>query len=248
MDSRRFDVLHQTTDNHSTGVIAERVHVHLNGIFEVLVNQHRMVWLHLHGFAHVAVEFLFVEHHLHGSSAQDVGGTHDDWIAHPRRHGPCLLLTACQAIAGLADVQIPEDGFELFAVLGPVDRFRRGAPDAGAGCAPLSTIKPAQQGNREFQRRLSTELHHHAIGTLRFDHIENVLQGERFEVEAVAGVVISGHRFRIAVHHHRGDPLILPCKGGMAAAVVEFDPLPDPVGSTTEDHHLAAALAATHLR
>ena len=147
----------------------------------------------------------------------------------------------------MADVQIAEDGFELLAVFGPVDRFRGGAPDAGARGAPLIAVQPAQQRNGEFQRRLSTELDHHAIGTLRFDHIENVLQGERFEVEAVAGVVIGGHRFRIAVHHHRGDPLILPCKGGMAAAVVEFDALPDSVGSTAEDHHLAAVLTTTHL-
>ena len=247
MDSRRFDVLHQTTHDHSTGVIAEGVHVHLNSVFEVLVNQHRMVGLHLHGFAHVAVEFLFVEHHFHGPSAQDVRGTHDDRVAHSCGHGPCFLFAACQAVAGLADIQIAEDGFELLAVFGPVDRFRGGAPDAGARGAPLIAVQPAQQRNGEFQRRLSTELDHHAIGTLRFDHIENVLQGERFEVEAVAGVVIGGHRFRIAVHHHRGDPLILPGKGGMAAAVVEFDALPDSVGSTAEDHHLAAVLTTTHL-
>ena len=69
----RFDVFHQTTDNHGSGVIAEGVHVHFHGIFEVLVNQHRMVGLHLNGLTHVAVEFFFVEHHLHGPPAQDVG-------------------------------------------------------------------------------------------------------------------------------------------------------------------------------
>ena len=96
-----------------------------------------------------------------------------------------------------------------------------------------------QQRQRQLQRGLAAELNNHPIGALGFDHVEHVFEGQRFEVEAIAGVVIGGHRLRVAVHHHRGQPLLLQGKGGVAAAVVELDALADPVGTAAQDHHLA---------
>ena len=80
-----------------------------------------------------------------------------------------------------------------------------------------------------------------------FDHIEDILKGERLEVQAVAGVVVGGNRLGIAVHHHRSNAVFLGCKGGVAAAVVELDPLADAVGTSPQDHHLALRLRALHL-
>ena len=81
----------------------------------------------------------------------------------------------------------------------------------------------------------------------RLDHIEDVLKGEWFEIEPIAGVVVGRYGFRVAVHHHRGQALFLKGEGGMAAAVIKFDSLADPVWTTAQDHHLGSAFRL-HLR
>ena len=89
---------------------------------------------------------------------------------------------------------------------------------------------------------MTAELHDDTVGLLGFDDIENVLEGERFEIKPVAGVVVGGDRLWVAVHHDGGQPLLLQSKGGMAAAVIELDALADAVGATAKNHHLAATL------
>ena len=124
MDARRLDVLHHTADHHYPLPIAKGIHIHFDGVIEVLVDQHWVVGLHLHRFHHVAVELGFVVDDLHGAPAQHVAGAHNHWIAHARSDGPGLGLTAGQAIAGLADLQPAQDRFKLLPVFGGVDRFR----------------------------------------------------------------------------------------------------------------------------
>src|SRR3546814_9667319 len=57
----------------------------------------------------------------------------------------------------------------------------------------------------QLQRRLAAELHddtlQNAAALLLARNADNVLGGQRLEVEAVRGVVIRRHRLRIAVHH-----------------------------------------------
>ena len=69
------------------------------------------------------------------------------------------------------------------------------------------------------------------------DDFQHVLGGERL-VEPVGGVVVGRHRLRIAVDH---DGLIAGVgerEAGVAAAIVEFDALADPVRAATEDDDL----------
>ena len=239
MNTGWFDVLHQTADHHSTGVIAERININLNGILEVLINQHRVVGFHLHRLAHVAVQFGLIEHHFHRPSAQDIRGAHNDGITDIGRNRSGFLFAACQAVTGLADVQIAKDGFELLAVLGPVNRFRGCTPDRSSCCTSVVAGEPVQQWNGELQRGLTAELDHHTIGLLNLNDIENIFKSQRLEIETVAGVVIGRHRLGVAVHHHCGDALLLRGERGVAAAVIELDALADAIRSTTQNHHLA---------
>ena len=246
MDARRFDVFHQAADDHVALVVAERIDVHLNRIFQVLVDQHRMVGFHLNRLQHVAIELLFVEDHLHGATTQHIGRADHHRIAHAGRHIPGFRLTAGQAMPGLANLQLAQDRFELLAIFSTVDRLRRRAPDLGPCGATFLGVEPVQQGNRQFQWGLPPELDHHAVRLLDLDHIEDILEGEGLEIEAVAGVVVRRDGLRVAVHHHRCDACVLSGEGGMAAAVVEFDPLANPVGPAPKDHHLAPAAAIAH--
>ena len=72
-------------------------------------------------------------------------------------------------------------------------------------------------------------------GELAGADLEHLLRAERLEVEAVRRVVVGRDRLRVAVDHHglvaeRPEGL-----GGMDAAVVELDPLADPVRAGAED-------------
>ena len=68
---------------------------------------------------------------------------------------------------------------------------------------------------------------------------EHVFEGERLEVEAVAGVVIGGDGFGIAVDHDGLEAVFTEGEGGVATAIVELDALPDAVGTAAENNDLA---------
>src|ERR1019366_3809355 len=70
------------------------------------------------------------------------------------------------------------------------------------------------------------------------EHGEHVFQRKRLEVEAVGGVVIGGDGFRVAVHHHRLVAVFFQRERGGAAAIIEFNSLPDPAGAAAEDDNL----------
>ena len=68
---------------------------------------------------------------------------------------------------------------------------------------------------------------------------EDVFEGERLEVEAVAGVVVGGDGFGVAVDHDGLVAVFAEGKGCVATAVIELDALPDAVGATAEDDDFA---------
>ena len=185
-----LDVLHQATNDNLAVVIAQGIDIHFGGVLEVLIDQHRLVGVHLHRFSHVAIQFIGAKDHLHGPASEHIAGSDDHGVADPLGDRPGFIFTAGNAIGRLTNLQLAQHGFELFAVFGQVDRLGRGAPNAATGGLALGRLEPAQQRQRQLERCLSAELHDHPLGALRFDHIENVFEGEWLEVEAVAGVVI----------------------------------------------------------
>jgi hypothetical protein len=71
------------------------------------------------------------------------------------------------------------------------------------------------------------------------ENLEHVLGGQRLEIKPIGRVVVGAHRLRIAIDHDRLEPRVAEREGGMAAAIVELDALPDPVGPAAEDDDLA---------
>src|SRR4030065_2102247 len=68
--------------------------------------------------------------------------------------------------------------------------------------------------------------------------MEGIFKGQRFEIEFVGGVVVCGGRFGIGVDHDRLVPQLFEGKRRMDAAVVKFDALADPVGTSSQNHDL----------
>ena len=72
-------------------------------------------------------------------------------------------------------------------------------------------------------------------GLLAIADGEHLLRRERLEVEPVGGVVVGGDGLRVAVDHDRLVPERAERLRGVDAAVVELDPLADPVRPRAED-------------
>ncbi len=103
----------------------------------------------------------------------------------------------------------------------------------------------AFQSGGEIERRLSAELHDHALRLFLFVDVEHVFERQRLEVEFVARVVVGRDRLRVRVDHDGFDPEFAQGEGGVDAAVVELDALADAVRPAAEDHDLAFRVGAT---
>jgi hypothetical protein len=75
-----------------------------------------------------------------------------------------------------------------------------------------------------------------------FNNGENIFERERFEVQPVGGIVIGRDRLRIAIHHDGFEAILAKGIRGVAAAVIEFNSLPDAVGAAAENHDFGARL------
>ena len=128
----------------------------------------------------------------------------------------------------MLQAQSVDNQAKAFAVFGQVDALGAGPQDRNA-CR--------LQGSREVQWGLTAELDDHAQGLHSFDHVENILDRERLEEQAVRGVIVGADGLRVGVDHHYLVAVGPKRKGSLATAVVELDPLPDPVRPAPQDHH-----------
>ena len=103
-----------------------------------------------------------------------------------------------------------------------------GTPAAASGTASLSGVWPPNCTITPY-------------GLLAVHDREHVLERQRLEVEPVGRVVVGRDRLRVAVDHDRLEAVVLEREGGVHAAVVELDALPDAVRAAAEDHDLLAA-------
>ena len=101
MHARLLDVLHDAADEHVLAV-GDGVHIDLNRVAEIRVEQHRALSRDDHGLGDVAGELGVVMHDLHGSTAQHVGRADDEWEAEPRGDRARFLRRARDAARGLA--------------------------------------------------------------------------------------------------------------------------------------------------
>ena len=111
----------------------------------------------------------------------------------------------------------------------------------------LSTLVPmigtpaASSALGQVQRRLPAELHDHPLRLHPVADVEHVLGRQRLEEEVVAGVVVGGDGLRVRVDHDGLEAGLAQREGGLAAAVVELDPLADAVRAAAEDHDAVLA-------
>ena len=92
------------------------------------------------------------------------------------------------------------------------------------------------QRSREVQRRLAAKLHDHPVALFLLINFQHILERQRLEVEAVAGVVVGRNGLGIRVHHHALVAHFTEGEARVHAAVVELDALADTVRAAAENH------------
>ena len=172
---------------------------------------------------------------LHRAPAEHVRGPNQEREADVLGDQRRLLGRVRGPVGRVGDLQPAQQGAEAAAVLGQVDRVDG---------RPQERHARVLKRLRQAQRRLAAELDDHALGLLDLEHREHVLGGQRLEVEAVRRVVVGRDRLRVAVDHHRVAARLAHGHRRMHAAVVELDPLADPVRPGAEDHDRGAVTAA----
>ena len=229
MDTRLLDVLHDPPEIQVDPVV-ERIHIDLDGLVQELVDQHRMLRAGLGRPLDVVGEHRLVVDDLHASPTQHVRRPHEHRVADLGSDRTGLLGAAGQPVPGHRQSGLVQHLSERPALLGQVDRLR-GRPQQ------RHTLR--LQPSREPQRRLTTELTddacHRTHRLFGRDDLEHVLECQRLEIEPVRGVVVGGHRLRVAVDHDRLEAGLAQRESRVHAAVVELDPLTDAVGSRAED-------------
>src|SRR2546425_139865 len=107
-------------------------------------------------------------------------------------------------------------------------------------CPRTTSAQRPCERQREVDRRLAAKLKDDPVRVLLFDDVQNVLDQERFEVQARGDVEVGGDRLRVVVRNDRGDALLPQREDALDAAIVELDALADPDGSTADNQDLAS--------
>ena len=242
MDTGLLDVFHDAADV-DLAAVAQCIDVDLDCIFEESVYQYRTVVRDLRRVGDVRRERGLVVHDLHAASAENVGRTHQHRVADSRGD----LTSSVERRRG-AVLRCRQSGFvehlaEFAPVLGEVDGLGRRSDDRDA-CG-LQSLGESERG---LSAELDDDAPHRARRRLGPVHLEDVLEGQWLEVQAVCGVVVGGDGFGIAIDHHRLVAGFGQCLRCVHTAVVEFDALTDAVGTRAEDEHLGAVLLRGHFR
>ncbi len=116
---------------------------------------------------------LFVIGDHHGAPAEHVAGAHQHRISDAPRDFAGLFHAGCRSVGRAGDAQLIEQFAEEFAILRQIDVLGVGADDRHVQLL---------QRDREIQRRLSAELHDHAIGLFGVIDIQHVFERKRLEV------------------------------------------------------------------
>ena len=229
MDAGLLDVLHDPAEVHLVAVV-DRVDVDLDGLVEEPVDQHRMLRRGLRGLGDVPDQRLVVVDDLHAAPAKHVRGTDQDRVADLPGHLHRLLTAVCRAVPWRCQPGLGQHPRERPTILGEVNRLRAGAHDG-------DTL--GHEGLGQAQRGLPAELDddagHRSRLALNVDHLEDVLEGQRLEVEPAGRVVVGGHGLGVAVDHDRVETVVPQGKARMDTGVVELDALPDAVRSGAQD-------------
>ncbi len=228
MHACKLDMLKHSSDNGRLAV-GNTIHVQLNGFFKKFVEQHRFARSNGEGFFNYGLKFILVVHDKHSPTPENKGWTKKDRVTNTGCSFLGVLGQKGCFVLRLLEVQFVQDLLEFLTVFGQINAFGRSADDFHA-----CFLEPGGK----IERSLPTILNDCPVALFLVVDFKDVLEGERFEIQSVRGVVISGDGFGVGVDHHGLEAGLAQREGGMNAAIIEFNALPYAVGPATENHDL----------
>ena len=176
-------------------------------------------------------QHFFIQYDFHGTPTQYIR-----WTNHQRVSDLFCDFKGLFQVAGHTRFRLGDSKFahqlpKSVPILGQIDGFRRCSQNFDAGFSQLIG---------DVQRRLPAELNNYTLWFLLFINAQNILDGQGFKIEFIRGVVIRRDGFRVAVDHDGLIPFFPNGKGGMNTAIVKFNALPNPVGTTPKNHNFLA--------
>ena len=188
----------------------------------------------------IVVETLGVVDDLHTAAAEHVAGAHQDRIANALGDRARLLVAQSGAVRRCGQTGTLKNDPEGLTVLGGVDRLGTRPQDRHPGLG-----QPGGQRQRCLATELDDDTGHGAGRQLGLVDLDDVLEGQRLEVEPIGDVVVGGDGLRVAVDHD-GLVAIGQRHRGVNTGVVELNALADPVRTRAQDDD-GLTLAGCHL-
>ncbi len=227
MNSGQLNMFHNRRNKHMFS-ITDGICFAFRRMMQEPVDQNRTVRRHAHGLLHIEGQGFVVVDYFHPASAQHIGRAHHDRIADPVGGSKRFLYVHCHACLRHGDLQTLHHLPEQIPVLCQINGLRCGAQNIDSVFLQIC---------RQIQRRLSSELCNHTHRFFLFIDGKHVLQGQRFKIQLVRGIIIRRHGLRIAVDDDRGKSQLPQSLCRMDTAVIKLDALSNPVGSAAQDHH-----------
>ncbi|CAH0257316.1 hypothetical protein SRABI106_02741 [Rahnella aquatilis] len=226
MNARLFDVLHDTANQHAL-TVADSINVNFYGVVKETVQQNRCVVRHADGVLEVTAQVDFVVYDFHRAATQNIRRTYHQRITDTRSFLNSLFDSRDCGVCRLFQAQTVNRLLETFTVFGAVDGIRAGADNWHAS---------GFQFTRQFQRSLAAVLNNHAFRLFDTHDFQHVFQSDGFEVQAVRGIIIGRHSFRVTVNHDGFVTVLTQRQRGVYAAIIELDTLTDTVWTTAQHH------------
>ncbi len=132
MHAGLFDVFHDAADQDALAV-ADAVDIDFGRKIQKTIQQYRAVVGYLNRRIHVSGQVLLAVHHLHRSTAEDVGRSYHQRKTDVGCHLQRLFLTARGAVRRLLELQRFDEILEALAIFGKIDGVRRSADDGRTG-------------------------------------------------------------------------------------------------------------------
>ena len=211
-----FNVFHNTGDKY-VGAVADCVNFYFFTL-QVVVNQNGMFLGSFYCVGHVVFQFIVVVNDFHCTTAQYVGRTNHYRIANIVSCLQCAFGIEYGVALGTRNVTIGKELFKTFTVFCTVN-----AVYAAAENFYTAFSQRASQVNCS----LTTELYDNAFRLFFFDYVEHVFQGQRFKVQFIRDIEVSGNGFRVVVDDDGFVAHFAERPYGVYGAVVKFYALTD---------------------
>ncbi|MPN26859.1 hypothetical protein SDC9_174285 [bioreactor metagenome] len=157
--------------------VGHQVHVHLDGLVQVLVDEYWMVPGDLDCRFNIRPELVLGIDYLHGPSSQNIGRSDQHRITYPLGYVLCLREGVSCSGFGLLYTELVHKRREPSAVLGYVHVVRICTEDLR-----FASFECLLKVDSQIDARLSSVLDYHPVRLFFLYHVQDVLQSKRLEV------------------------------------------------------------------